>query len=390
MSTTVWLIDPFDPLIVADGRPFNNDPGARATSFDFPPPSVTAGGLRTRYGFDLGGDFTQLIPHLLDTAVGGALLVRLASDAYPVEQQIAEWYVPAPADALIRQEEEAIKCYRLQPLDRTIFPPAQTDLGTYALVGSSAKIEGKSPPNLPRLWSWRRFSTWITAPHKHDLDLAQLGDQLDVVAIERDVRTHVQIEPQSQRADEGMLFQTQGLSLHGTAQHPYTRFAFAVWSNAQFAETVAPLGGERRLMHWHKSTSTIPTMPASLIETIVQTKHCRLILLTPAYWQNGFYPQRLPTYHAAVTPTIVGIANQRPYHVSGWDFEHDRPKATRRLASAGTVLFVRLDGDEQAIREWITKVWFQPLNDTDQANHDGFGIIALGTWDGEYLREVTV
>lgn len=81
-----WLIEPRDPLIVRDGRPFSADiAGARATSLDFPFPSTTTGGVRTRQGLASGGfanrppeEVQELIRQLKDEiAVRGPLLVEL-------------------------------------------------------------------------------------------------------------------------------------------------------------------------------------------------------------------------------------------------------------------------------------------------------------------------
>jgi CRISPR-associated protein Cmr3 len=47
---TVWIMEPHDPLLVRDGRPFGSNPGARARSLLFPFPSTIAGGMRTRAG----------------------------------------------------------------------------------------------------------------------------------------------------------------------------------------------------------------------------------------------------------------------------------------------------------------------------------------------------
>ena len=52
---TRWIIEPLDPLIVRDGRPFDPTPGARARSVPFPYPSTTTGGIRTRAGKDDNG-----------------------------------------------------------------------------------------------------------------------------------------------------------------------------------------------------------------------------------------------------------------------------------------------------------------------------------------------
>ena len=57
---TIWIIEPHDPLIVRDGRPFGPNPGVQATSLTFPFPSTTTGGVRTRAGLNsYGGTVCQ-------------------------------------------------------------------------------------------------------------------------------------------------------------------------------------------------------------------------------------------------------------------------------------------------------------------------------------------
>src|SRR6266446_9986611 len=79
-AMAIWIIEPRDPLIVRDGRPFGPDPGARATSLPFPFPSTTTGGVRTRAGlndrgiFDLAG---KQLEDLKQLSVRGPLLVQL-------------------------------------------------------------------------------------------------------------------------------------------------------------------------------------------------------------------------------------------------------------------------------------------------------------------------
>jgi CRISPR-associated protein Cmr3 len=69
--------------------------------------------------------------------------------------------------------------------------------------------------------------------------------------------------------------------------------------------------------------------------------------------------------------------------VSGWDFEINKPKPTRRLTPAGTTLFLKLDGDEDAIRRWIEATWMCCVSDEEQDRRDGFGLAVLGVWDGK-------
>ena len=120
----------------------------------------------------------------------------------------------------------------------------------------------------------------------------------------------------------------------------------------------------------------------------------RLFLLTPACFQQGYYPTWLQAEAAShgvqIEPRAIAI--QRPQVVSGWDLVRsnpDRPgrpgspKPSRRLAPSGTVLFLSLKGNKTAIREWISSTWMQCISDEEQDRTDGFGLAVLGTWSGQ-------
>jgi CRISPR-associated protein Cmr3 len=107
-------------------------------------------------------------------------------------------------------------------------------------------------------------------------------------------------------------------------------------------------------------------------------------LLTPAYFNNGYRPTWIEQSREGVKPELKAIAIQRPQVVSGWDFVTRGPKPTRRLAPAGTVLFISLkDNDPVAIRKWIENTWMHCISDNPQDNRDGFGLAVLGTWSGK-------
>src|SRR5438132_10498971 len=90
----IWLIEPHDPLIVRDGRPFGPDPSARAESLSFPFPSTTTGGVRTRAGLKAEGMFdVSQIERVKQIKVRGPLLVQLTQSGDAIEK----WLVPAPA-----------------------------------------------------------------------------------------------------------------------------------------------------------------------------------------------------------------------------------------------------------------------------------------------------
>ena len=79
----------------------------------------------------------------------------------------------------------------------------------------------------------------------------------------------------------------------------------------------------------------------------------------------------------------AAIAVRRPQVVSGWDLAVGKPKPSRRLAPAGTVFFLSVQGDESALDAWIEHTWMQCISDDDQDRRDGFGLAVLGTWSGQ-------
>lgn len=70
------LIEPRDSLIVRDGRPFTNSPGARARSLPFPLPQTLAGAYRSRRGLQEGLRFPEEAERVLSWGVKGPLLAE--------------------------------------------------------------------------------------------------------------------------------------------------------------------------------------------------------------------------------------------------------------------------------------------------------------------------
>lgn len=391
-----WIIEPRDPLIVRDGRPFGADiAGSRARSLDFPFPSTTTGGVRTRYGLAQGGDFNDaLIADVKKKSVRGPLLVELDANG-----EIGHWMFAAPADALwfegdpTDDQHAALQC--LVPL--RLREREQTNLASDLCPVGLPKPDPRKPFGYaPRFWRWKKFAAWLrdpatlTAASKHRItDIGHNGPTAEE-------RTHVSIAPDTQTAAEGLLYQTRGLEFtHATGKERLAtarRLALAVATDAEpIASGLAPLGGERRVVQWRPSAQELPTpCPSEVRAEIQATAACRVILLTPAYFTQGFRPQWLLASHASVTAELKAAAVSRAQVVSGWDFDRrygkkgeGQAKPTRRLAPAGSVYFLKLTGDHEAIGQWIDEMWMKCASDKETDRRDGFGLIALGAWSGE-------
>ncbi|HOV79307.1 MAG TPA: type III-B CRISPR module-associated protein Cmr3 [Bacillota bacterium] len=387
----VWLIEPRDPLIARDGRPFGPVPGARAFTLAFPFPSTIAGAVRTRDGLDASGRFqTTEIPRLKQIEVLGPLLVELDAGTGDIDRLL----VPAPADALFFEivpsdfTKAAIR--QLVPLRK--LPGSYTNLpkDTLAPVGMSRRDPRKPHGKTPAFWYWKFFEKWLVDPCDGDVQLVEVGHNGPV----QEVRMHASIRPDTQTADEekGALFQTRGLEFacpagenaDGGVLSSLRRMGLAVATDAPNLKVgIAPMGGERRPVFWRQSKQALPACPEDIKEKIATLGYCRLILLTPAHFGEGWKPSRLLENREGVQPYLLAAALKRHQTVSGWDFHKGKRKPTRRLAPAGTVYFLKLNGDSASIKRWVDSIWLSCVSDGEQDRRDGFGLAVAGVWDGK-------
>ncbi len=399
---TIWIIEPHDPLIVRDGRPFGPDPGARASSLPFPFPSTTAGGVRTRAALDDNGFFKfpndqEQLNRLKQLRVRGPLLVQLTVDGRDVASN--QWLVPAPRDALLFPAEPTgtgeptTLLQQLVPLQLTQNAETDFDQKGLMLVGQSSYDERKPLNEAPRYWYWKTFQTWLDNPSSLNGTVQRLAE-LGQAGPLREQRLHVSIDADKEVAKDGMLFGTSGLEFNtpgkgGQRLKGAQRLALAVAvdDSEQFTPRagLAGFGGERRIVSWRASSADLPSYPSELEQSITTNKACRVFLLTPACFEQGYRPTWLLTEAAkyGITATLKAIVIQRPQAVSGWDLALRKPKPSRRLAPAGTVLFLSLEGNNTAISDWIRNMWMQCISDDQQDRTDGFGLAVFGTWFGQ-------
>ena len=146
---------------------------------------------------------------------------------------------------------------------------------------------------------------------------------------------------------------------------------------------VAPLapggvtfGGERRLSFLRPSQAALPASPEPLAQLFAAVpRRARVVLLTPGLFADGFAPAWIGDERVRV----VAAAVPRAQIVSGWDFAAGGPKASRRMAAAGSVYWVELPADLDAAA-WLAKVWMKciPNPKNPQDSRDGFGLCAVG------------
>jgi CRISPR-associated protein Cmr3 len=215
---TLWIIEPRDPLIVRDGRPFGPNPGARATTLPFPFPSTVVGALRHKAGLDDSGQFNRdRIATILKYGMRGPLLVQLDD-----HDAIIDWFLSAPADTLLLEPEKSandVQGKQDRVLRRWLAPRALTAttnmLDDLSLVAPAERVFQKSSATAPRFWDRDTFYNWLITP----TDDEPVRHSLGIHGLETNTRTHVSILPEHQTAREGALFQTSGNLRGATGRH---------------------------------------------------------------------------------------------------------------------------------------------------------------------------
>lgn len=387
---SVWVVQPRDPLIFRDGKPFNATSGAQAKTLPFPYPSTLVGGMRTQAGTDKSGRFDKAqIGRLLKLQIRGPVLVSLDKD-----NEIEEWYFPTPSDCLLLRDSVATRGRRFWVHPVKLPVGAKTNLRQGNLVSPNPVIKQKPHKGAPAFWNWKTMKSWLTQPLEDVVELSTLG----ISGLTSETRIHVKIDPETDTADETFLFQTNGLEFSITSQDGSQRilsdsqqYALTVETEAEFTPGIGFLGGERRVVTWTESEQLFPTCPTEILESIIKWKHCRLLLATPAIFEQGYLPKWICNSVPGLTIKIVAAAVPRYQAISGWDVKEHTQKASRRLAPSGSVYFLSLEGNNQAIEKFVNGVWLHSISDDEQDRCDGFGLALLGTWNGEIAQlEVTV
>ncbi len=369
------VIEPRDPLMVRDGRPFGSE-GADAYALDFPPPSVTAGTLRTRIWHAKGGwnaDEAKRLP------VRGPILAEFSA-----EKEAWQPFLHAPRDCVFFDAESGdndkrLRRFTLSPED-AVWPDGTSSLQPGLLPVGASLPDSKPAKEVPAFWSAETLKAWLQkAPAASDRFDKTAGRK----ALQHERRTHVAIEPDTGTGADGKLFQTDGLRFAefsagtpGKAGASHRLGLLVECQHGDLRPGVMTLGGERRVSLFGPLGGAAPVWAAPDLRG---KNGARVVLLTPALFRGGGVPSHIGG--ARVVAAAVG----RPQAISGWDMTWRSqsgsvggPKRVRRMAPAGSVYWVDLAGqDPQA---WAGKVHFQSVSEETQDQLDGFGLAAVGVW----------
>lgn len=417
-----WVeIEPLDRAVLRDGRPFGLD-NYRMSTLTWPLPSTVAGAVRTWIGKNTvsqGDPFSQHRLHALrSVAVSGPLLVERREGSMKEESSALQVFYPAPRDVVMTKDDIKINISKIVPQSLNDFE------GTDLMALRSFPIHtlpGKPRP-IPALWSEEAYSRWLFAdefaPASFPADdeersaltayifggkKLESGLEADGLSFtngcfrdwpEVENRGHAKIDPLTNVAEDQGLFITSGIRLR-PGQSLAVSLDEAEWEDAGNPtpepgySSVQSFGGERGLATMTRRNGRSP-MELSMVNLPRCTKPpaIRMILVTHAIFAEGWRPGWLKV--DGQSGRLVGTIPNRQVEVeletsivgrwvpvSGWDFEHKRPKPMRKMVPLGSVYFLR-------VLSWgendLADLWMVNVSDDPQDRRDGFGVAAFGLW----------
>jgi CRISPR-associated protein Cmr3 len=341
----------------------------QAQSLNFPWPSTLAGLARTQAGRDANGRFDSgKIDALLAQEVAGPWLLELDENGHAVGSAF-----PAPRDLVaFSNENGGLDLQRLVPVAHRPGEGSSLPGALAALAFAGTPPKGKPSPG-PAFWSWSDLETWLTegrAPSR----------RFGVAALAHERRFHVGIDADTGTASDGKLFVSDGLrfwSVRPAGSDDVGRrlaLGFATSDGLALKEGAVKLGGEGRVSYLRKGGGGLPACPASLLAGLERTRKARVLLATPAIFDNGALPKGGTLFGAKVLAMRV----DRPEVTSGWDHAKDEPKPSRRMAPAGSVYWLDLSGTSD-VKQWLAAAWGRPVQEqAEQDQRDGFGLALVG------------
>ena len=372
-----WLIEPRDGLAFRDGRP--NTGGSQSRSLRFPMPQTVAGAVRSRAGLDAGGRFdlsrTAAVKAL---RIQGPLLARGLAEGW-------ELLVPAPQDGLWEEQEaqsgtRSVKLlHPLHPLAGPCLRGGSVVADGLSPVGLERSPKGKPPKDVPAFWTWRHLMDWLARPDRIGAESVLDHGQAPLIPEER---LSVAIDPETGTYRHGALFGVASLIFRSSdhRMEGLKELALAFRTDADLKPGPGFLGGRNKLAAVRQEG--VPAWPTAcpFLEDLARQDRIRVILLTPGLFDRGWQPSWLLEERHGLLPALKAARVDRPETLSGWDYELQQTKPTRRAVSAGSVFWLELGGTAEQRKAWVQELWMQPVSDGELDRRDGFGLAVMGVW----------
>lgn len=401
MGKTLRLaLVPRDGLFFKDGRGWYTSHSGRGHALDWPWPSSIRGALCTAVGRRQEAEKGSIHCKkewlaLKDTIKPFRQLALRRELGKNWTRNHRMWPVPRDAVFLENNKAETKQCKvtRLipkKPLAGILSNDTDADSALWFPVLETEDEESVKPLTPPRWWNEATFVKWLLGE-----DVTATIHQGKAVGphMEKQARVHVVINNKTQTAKDEGLYTTE--IVETLQRDKEGSYEWAIGVEVETPEVTAPrlatLGSDRRPAFVEELEDTqLFEPPDSLLEQIAGSKSLRLILITPAKFEEGWLPDGFERKdNVAYRGSLPGVNDElilrsalvgRPVNISGWDMAERRPKGTDRMVPPGSVYFFEKADGQAFTTDEVQALWLANLGDRAE---DGFGLVVPGIWQNQ-------
>jgi len=385
---TKWFFfEPVDTLFFRDGRPFDFGVETVAYTFFPPLPRTFYGALRTYLIFKYADLFSFRNDEKLKKVVGdetsfGNLHIFGPLLAISKDEEVVQVYYPLPQDICkIKDEDDLVLLKPRKDVDVT------SNLGQVEL--------------------------WPVLPSDLTRDIEEVegflgSDFLENYLTEQELRKGIVTEIEKLRGEEhkigikllkglrvvdtGYLFSAPHIRLRILSEEE-EKVGFLL--RVEEDENLMPqsgelrLGGDTRVAKFFEVSWKEEKTKELVRKSLKGKKYFKLVLLTPAFFKRGIYPDFLNGNLEGKMPDVGikvklrGCVLGKPLPVGGFDLGHKvpKPKPIRWSVPPGSVYFFELmdAAEENWIDELLGRFLFQSILE-GQLALEGFGYVLVGGW----------
>ena len=368
------FIEPNDVLIFRDGRAFSAGDDHLASGVFPPSPTSFYGALRSallsQHGARLDGRSFE-VAEKIQAIVGspdafGSLMIQHFSLARKRNDGI-ELLFHLPSDVVVVEGDSKREFKRLYPTSFDSLVNANFPIDALQLLWD--KHSETDRLEFERLYvTHQEFQQYL-----HGKVPEPTLSEEELFKIEN--RTGIAIETQRKAVETGKLYAVEFVRMNRDVG-----FAVRLNINSELTDTgLLRLGGEAKSAYYF--TSRLPLLSGeSIKERVAMQKTFRLVLITPAVFDNGWLPDGLDAdgrgKFGNCTVQLTAAAISRYVIVGGWDIIKGKPKQAWRAVPPGSVYFFKLlDGDVNSLFE---SAFGKSICQTETWKKQGLGITYIG------------
>jgi CRISPR-associated protein Cmr3 len=387
--TGQWIfIQAHDVWMFRDNKPFAAGANFVARS-QFPPnPRTMQGIIRTHYLESQGVNWRKYAAGTADPKLYEMVGYPLIEGKFD-KPSLGQLQIVGPFVAYKKEENKQIHIERLfpAPLDLRYDKQDKQYISLQVMPQTGLHTEVEDCPN------WQPLMTPTSEPERYSTVSDWLTQTQFVAYLKQQEFTDVPrqeiFEPEERIGlglDYGRRAAAESLLYHAQFVRPKDDIGLLMYLNQPLfnGSGILGMGGEGRSGHYEVlknfTSSATPYLPEGLD---ISARRIKIVLLTPAYFTDGWQPQNgnwSPWVGKA--GQLVSAAIDKPLLISGWDIALKRPRPLRHFVPVGSVYY--FENVEQLPNKPFTETPTAPPEHPKDSESPfeamGFGNYAIGIW----------